>query len=329
MALRVLWFGLLVIVGTPVLAQDAPLLSSVGHLAYSLSLNTESEFRYDQYLRELLPALSPLPMFALDQNQGLALTAGSLAVYSTAEMAALSPLPDRLKRTLFLLNWKLGMYSTYAVYREARSQEGSSFEEITLAPFRWESYANPVSLTVLPLMAVGEGVSLWLSQGSSRSPFTTGKAYFGSQEYNPLLGATLAFSNAALIAVQNSYEEAFWRGYVYEEIKRSLQGDWLVANLVGNTLFSLWHIPLQGLNWSIAGVFVSGSLATWAYEVGGLPAAGAAHGMVNALSWLMGFGLSAGVPQGNSPTSAAPGSAPTPLSLSMTPGGFLARFSYR
>jgi len=145
MALRGLLSGLFVMVGLPVVAQDAPLL-------------------------------------ALDPDQGLALTAGSLVAYSTAEMAALSSLPGRLKQTLFLLNWKYGMYSTYAVYRKVRSTSlglndpsggGYSFEEITLAPFRWESYANPVSLIVLPLLVVGEGVSRWLGAGSSGSPFTT------------------------------------------------------------------------------------------------------------------------------------------------------------
>jgi len=97
----------------------------------------------------------------------------------------------------------------------------------------------------------------------------------------------------------------------------------MAANLLGNTLFALWHIPLQGFNWSLAGVFVSGSLATWAYELGGLPAAGAAHGTVNALSSLIGFGLSAGRPSSSV-------SAAAPLALSLPPGGFLtARFSYR
>lgn len=330
--MKAIALGLLLFLGTQGFAQLLPVASSLGHLSYSLALGASGQdFPKDQYLRELLPVLSPLPLFALDPNQGTALTVGSLAIYSAAEIGALAPIPDQLKRTLFHVNWKFGMYATYAVYQQERSLGTDamgglvrrySFLDLTVAPFQWESYANPVSWSVLPLMAVGEGVSRWLSEGSGRSPLTTGKVFFGSEQYQPVLGSALALTNAALIAIQNSYEEAFWRGYVYEEIKTSFRGNWLAANLLDNALFSLWHIPLQGFNWSIAGVFLSGSLATWAYEVGGLPAAGAAHGMVNALSSLIGFGLSAGVPQPSSPPSATA----APLDIALSPGSLSGGF---
>lgn len=287
-------------------------VSSLPFLSYSLARGMESFAQEPPFsnsavgedsLIALLPVLEPLPIATIDPGRAGLWVLGGVATYSTAQASVALGFPESLRHTLFLTSWKYGMYTTYETYKEFRSRSSDesyrnfrrySFQEVTFAPFTLESYNNPVSMITLPLFIVGEAVSRYITSGSSHSVFATGKTYIDQTEFNPLLGVTLATGEAALVAVQNSYEEAYWRGYVYEEIKYNFKGDWVWANLATNALFALWHIPNQGLNWSTLGVFASGALCTWAYELGGVPAAGAAHGLVNASSDLVGFFLYGG-----------------------------------
>lgn len=287
-------------------------LSSVPFIGYSLLRGAES-FAQDppftdssvgqSFWAAAVPIVEPLPLFAISPGRAGLWMLGGLATFSTAEVSKMLAVPESLQHTLFLMNWKYGMYTTYETYKEFRlrakdsdyrNKRFASFEEITLAPFSLESYNNPVSLVTVPLFIVGEAVSKFVTSGTSTSILTTGRTYVDQTELNPWVGVGVSVADAALVAIQNSYEEAYWRGYVYEELKYNLKGDWFWSSVATNTLFALWHIPNQGLNWSIAGVFASGALCTWAYELGGVPAAGAAHGLVNAMSGLVDFYLYGG-----------------------------------
>lgn len=317
-------------------------LSGLPLVAHSILLNEHRQNDDDppfsgnsgySYLVESVPMLMPLPMYSYDLQKGLGYTLGGLGLYGAATMAQAANGPNQFSSLAYQIALKINMESTYEIYSDLRSRSSDqsyrnftkySFSEIALAPFSIKAIVNPVSLVIVPLYAVGAIAGNW-ELAKTKSVFATGKTYIWNEEFNPWIATSLTLVTAAGFAVQNSFEEAYWRGFMYEELKHRFENtsgsvSWLPASMISSALFTAWHGPIIGWSWNLVGTFVLGGLVIdWIYETGGLPAAGAAHGLANASLFVIGWLMTSGVPM-SQPVEAP---IPNPVKVSYSRDGMV------
>lgn len=314
-------------------------LSSLPFVAHSFLLNFHNESDTPPFsgnggyssINEAVPLLMPLPMYSYDVGKGLAFSLAGVGLYSGASFAQATGAPNVFRNTLYNVSWKLNMEATYEIYRDARLNSTDrdyrtfkpySFQEIAFASFTPEAILNPVNLVVVPLYTLGAVAGSW-EKAKTSSVFATGRTYFNDMEFDPWIAAPVSMAMGGAIAVQNSFEEAYWRGFVYEELKYSFKASsgslsWLPASIVSSSLFALWHIPMQGFGWGQVGIFVLGLIIDGGYETGGLPAAAAGHGLANAAAFMARWVMTAGVPEHPIATKVGP----SPIKTSYTKDGF-------
>lgn len=320
-------------------ATTSSVLSSLPLLAHSFLLHQHrtnddspsfSGSSGYSYLVETMPLLMPVPLYSYDMGKGLLYSGAGLGLYGAASMVQSTAGQNLFSSLAYQVSLKLGMESTYEMYRDLRLQstdpeyrdfKGYSFREIVLAPFSGEAIANPINLVIVPLYALGFVASNW-EKAQTESVFATGRTYIDDTELNPWLATPMALATSAGFAIQNSFEEAYWRGFLYEEMKYGFKEtagtlNWLPASVLSSALFAVWHGPIIGWSWNLAGTFVLGLVIDAIYETGGLPAAGAGHGLANAAVFLLGWSMTSGVPK-TKPPQPAKGS---PVSTSLSSRG--------
>ena len=175
----------------------------------------------------------------------------------------------------------LGLYATYATYRDARVQGRSdawndgwrpwTADEMITAPVRPKNLARPIVFVPLIIGAAGATVV-----AASRQANHTGERA-GPATRDALLDTALGLDAGVT-------EEAFFRGVFFEELKLSL-GRW-PASVVDSVAFAMWHVPGElGANSTaeiVRGAFLRSGfslLAEEAYLEGGLPASIALHAL--------------------------------------------------
>lgn len=322
--------------------QSMTALSSIPFEAHAslLGLRNFSDsppFSYSDgfsYLNEATALLMPLPMYSYDASKALFFSGAGIGLYSAASLFQALDGPVTPRNLLFTLSWKLNMESTYEIYRDLRANSVDpeyrdfrqySFLDIAGSPFNIEAILNPVNLVVVPLYAVSMAAAHW-EKAETQSVFATGKFYVENVDVGPFIGSSVLLATASLGAIQNSFEEAYWRGFLYEELKYSFKKangslNWLPASIVSSALFAAWHIPIQGFNWTIPSVFILGLIIDGAYETGGLPAAAAGHGLANAAAYIVTSLMLSGVPTAKEPKVAS--SNASPVSTYLSPEGMV------
>lgn len=247
--------------------------------------NWDLQNHYPYYLDSILLA-QHIPLYSLDPGKGLFFS--GLGLLATGSYFASNIFHWPLVYQYFFKVWniKQAMFSSFEIYRTIKpdTHQNLPYTEILFAPYLPETLLHPMNLIIAGSLGASFSLFYLFSDYKGYEIWNRKKTLFLDQEVSPvesmllLLGSTLHFG----------MEEAYWRGMVYEELAGQLGSKWGSA-VTASALFSLWHLPTENflqppdilrMLGSFAAYFCGGLLFTYAYELGGVPLAGAVHSTV-------------------------------------------------
>ena len=218
-----------------------------------------------------------------------------------------------LAKSFINVGLKTFFWSYYEGYAKARKKTGpgkyaddfniEKFGELFAAV--WDPDVLSRISVWLPALTVtaGNTAAILINDGGENAVWNTGKAYLGDVEV-PILAGLI--STIAIGCVSSAFtaigEEAFFRGFEYEELKINL--DLVPAKAVNAVSFSALHIPQEiagGLE--LSDILIQAGFRAvltlglqWAYDDGGLKYSAAQHMWIDASALILNYILCSGIP---------------------------------
>lgn len=254
--------------------------------------------------RYAMQLASPAPLLASDDGD-YAINGGAQAVFVGSSIGfRAGARSDSSLRSLWATSEELSLhqafYSAYASYRDARARGTAvswndswrpwTADELVLAPVQPRNLKHPIVFASLSAEGglLGTLVGLNYVVGAPLHP-TSSRSF----ARDLALGTVLAWDAGMT-------EEAFFRGFYYEELRLSL-GKW-PARVVDTTTFTLAHVPGElSQNVRASTIYlglltraVGGLLFEMAYDEGGLPASVALHALWDVIAFTASTSLGQG-----------------------------------
>jgi membrane protease YdiL (CAAX protease family) len=270
-----------------------------------------------------------LPMYQLDTRRGRRYSLAEAGFLASFYATKSNP---TVAKTAFNLYLKTAWYSTYDMYKIARSRakpgvypddwRGYGVKELSFSPFKWENVTRPIFYIPVGLILLSQVNSI---NKSDSSIFKTKKAYIDGNEVPMGQAIPMMIGNNMLHYIATAIgEEALYRGVIYEELKVSFGSK--RAKIIDFFLFPAIHVPMDIANKrdreEILGRFIERGIATllfdYAYDKGGLPLSVSLHTWFNFINFTTNWMRDSGKPDQSSEENGTSASIMPPMTLSFT-----------
>jgi hypothetical protein len=247
--------------------------------------------------------LEPLPLYCVDKKEAFLIN-GLQAFFVTSNLVLTNTNP--YTKLCMSENYLFtSMFSTYRIYNTMRRNSSDDYckipyyktSDLMLAPFKPKNFLHPTNLITIGLVSTGMAIGYACSDRSN-SIWNAKKTYYkNGKEIDERLGTGLIASEFLSHNFTKGFEEAFWRGMIYEDLKYRFNKPFL-PRVFSSILFGLWHIapmyteyelPKNQIPLYVIGAMVGGYVISIIYDNYGLEAAATSHAWFNSTMGILDF----------------------------------------
>jgi len=242
-------------------------------------------------------ALEPAPLYWIDYKEALLINGIQAICLSTSLIGnTTNPYTDFAMTENYLFTAMLSSYRIYTTMRRnsqnpyyRQNVKYFSTADLMVAPYKPKNLFHPVNLITIGLTSAGMAIAYAISDGSN-SVWNSSKAYYANgKEIDASLGAGLVAIECLSHNFTKGFEEAFWRGMVYEELKFNFEKTFW-PRFISAGLFGLWHTaPMyteygytkEAIPFAVIAVTLGGYIIAIIHDTFGLEVASACHAWLN------------------------------------------------